>query len=498
MKREGECIDQSAKRIETEIPGTEVQACISDDDQTLKELGSAKKEEGMADKVNARHQLKVWISAKHIYQKDFDKFLKKLEISFVKSKKAPKTDYAIITFATDADKVAGAKVLEVAELKGKSLTVADHAQIERSAPFKSKDISNEEDSRTPLEKIADQVTPLWRKSYQEQLQVKQDRFKKVLRSLKSDIYKLIPKRKKPQVKTNNDGTVSGVPSEECDESKRQQLEWIKEKVKENDGFPCALLDIIPSPVEKEYRNKCEFTFGKDIDGNPTVGFLLGLFKEGYSAVISPDSCLHVSEPAKQIAKSLEKMTRESKLPVYDRITQQGFWRLAQVRTFTSGENSILLQVNSSGFSDSDIEESKTIFLKTVKEMPVNINSCYFQIWDGVFNGFKEDSESELLMGSSVIHENLLDVKFQVSPQAFFQVNTPATETLFSVIKDWVLTKDVSPENVVLLDLCCGTGTIGIALSSHFKKVIGVEMVQDAIKDAQANAELNGILERILI
>ena len=76
MKREGECIDQSAKRIETEIPGIEVQACISDDDQTLKELGSVKNEEVMADKVNSRHQLKVWISAKHIYQKDFDKFFK--------------------------------------------------------------------------------------------------------------------------------------------------------------------------------------------------------------------------------------------------------------------------------------------------------------------------------------------------------------------------------------------------------------------------------------
>lgn len=472
MKREGEIIDQTAKKI---LLDTELNS-----DETT----------DVVEKVKL--QLKVWIAAKHIYQKDFDKFLRKLSIPFLKSKKPPKTDFAIITFATEADKDAAAKVLQLAELKGKSLTVADHIQLDRSEPFKPKLVSIIDDGRSPQERISDQVTPLWRMSYQEQLTIKQDRFKKLLNSLKNDIYKLIPKRKKKPLMENDNGIVTGVPSEECDEGKRNQMAWIKDKVKEYNGLPCPLLDIIPSPIEKGYRNKCEFTFGKDTKGNSTVGFLLGLYKEGFSAVISVENCLHLSETSKIIAKDLEKMVQESNLPVYDRVSHLGFWRLVQVKTFTSGENSILLQVNGSGISDADLQENKNLFIRTVKEMSVEIHSCSFQTWDGVFNGFKEDSTSELLMGTSAIHENLCNVKFQVSPHAFFQVNTPATETLFSLIKDWVLETEVSSENLVLLDLCCGTGTIGIALSPHFKKVIGVEMVEDAINDAKSNAELNGM------
>lgn len=91
-------------------------------------------------------------------------------------------------------------------------------------------------------------------------------------------------------------------------------------------------------------------------------------------------------------------------------------------------------------------------------------------------------------------------RFMISPYSFFQVNTAATEKLYDLIR--VLSVSASPgdsqatdkneENNILLDLCCGTGTIGIALSKSFKHVIGIEMVPEAIEDAKKNAELNSI------
>ena len=94
----------------------------------------------------------------------------------------------------------------------------------------------------------------------------------------------------------------------------------------------------------------------------------------------------------------------------------------------------------------------------------------------------------------------------MSPAAFFQVNTVATEGLYSTIRDWCLATRTDgtavettsnettqkEKDTVILDLCCGTGTIGLVLSQHVKKVIGVEMVKEAIEDAEKNAKLNGI------
>lgn len=68
---------------------------------------------------------------------------------------------------------------------------------------------------------------------------------------------------------------------------------------------CELLDTIQSPEVNGYRTKCEFTIGKDLEGKPTVGFLLGLYRDGITAVLSPNDCLHVSDKAKQVAKAME-------------------------------------------------------------------------------------------------------------------------------------------------------------------------------------------------
>lgn len=79
-------------------------------------------------------------------------------------------------------------------------------------------------------------------------------------------------------------------------------------------------------------------------------------------------------------------------------------------------------------------------------------------------------------------------RFQISPTSFFQVNTLGAEKLYSIAKDW----STSNPNTYLLDVCCGTGTIGLIMSSTAKQVIGIEMVKSAVDDAHKNAELNKI------
>ena len=95
---------------------------------------------------------------------------------------------------------------------------------------------------------------------------------------------------------------------------------------------------------------------------------------------------------------------------------------------------------------------------------------------------------ECVQGKTFIEERLMDLTFKISPQAFFQINTEAAEKLFQqVSKIASLDKDT-----VLYDVCCGTGTIGLCLSSAVKEVHGVDIVEEAIKDANANAKANDV------
>ncbi|XP_044898063.1 tRNA (uracil-5-)-methyltransferase homolog A isoform X4 [Felis catus] len=94
---------------------------------------------------------------------------------------------------------------------------------------------------------------------------------------------------------------------------------------------------------------------------------------------------------------------------------------------------------------------------------------------------------EHVAGDRCIHEDLLGLTFRISPHAFFQVNTPAAEVLYTVIQDWAQLDTGS----TVLDVCCGTGTIGLALAPKVKRVVGIELCQEAVEDARVNAQDNG-------
>merc|ERR1719282_531036 len=118
----------------------------------------------------------------------------------------------------------------------------------------------------------------------------------------------------------------------------------------------------------------------------------------------------------------------------------------------------------------------------------NVTSLYLHLSPARREAGQPDPAPELLSGTPAIQEVLLGRKFSISPQAFFQVNTQAAEILYKMAGDIANLNDKS----TLVDVCCGTGTIGLCLADKVKNVVGVDIVADAIRDAQRNAELNGV------
>ncbi|KAI8847201.1 S-adenosyl-L-methionine-dependent methyltransferase [Chytridium lagenaria] len=331
-----------------------------------------------------------------------------------------------------------------------------------------------DDGKSPQEKIKDQVTPLWRKAYDLQLNDKTLQFKNAFGVMKKKLTEFL---------FNKDIT----------RENKEHLMWLK-----NSGMKrgiCPVSDCVPSPQLSGYRTKCEFTIGFDLEGKISVGFLLGLYKDGITTVISPEGCDNVSEHALNIAKEVQAIVQDSPYVPYDRTHKTGFWKLIQVRTQDSGEAMIIVQVSSLHATPKEIKSAQdTVVARfTSPDCKAPVTTILWQIHDGPHNGISDSAPFEPILGPGYIHENLLGLKFRISPTAFFQVNTQATEKLYSKIGDLCLPSDSTTDsNIVLLDLCCGTGTIGLTMAPRVKRVIGIELVPEAVQDAEENAKSNGI------
>ncbi|KAI9470893.1 MAG: S-adenosyl-L-methionine-dependent methyltransferase [Benjaminiella poitrasii] len=400
------------------------------------------------------------------------KYFKKL--GYTRVKKAPKWDYAFITVDTEEEANECLKTMKESTFKNRTLsgeiiieTEEEHRNKMSGGRRKGGNrdaIQDEDDTRTPAEKLADQVTPLWRKPYEAQIKIKNQKGVRQLIVLKKRVAEL----------SKNARDVN-------------QIKWALEE----GSYPCEILEPVPSPETNGYRTKCEFTIGRDLDGKPTVGFLLGLYREGVTSVLDPSECLNVSDIAKKIAQAMCDYIRKSDLPVYDRVTKEGYWRTLMTKTQSTGDNLVLVQMRDEDLTSERVEEEKQKLIKFWnEESGVKVTTLLFQSWNGSSNGFTDRAPIDVLTGDGYIYENLLGCRFRLSASAFFQVNTPATELLYSKCAEWCSIDET--KKTTLLDLCCGTGTIGITMAKSVDRVIGVEMVPEAIVDAKANAKLNDV------
>lgn len=357
--------------------------------------------------------------------------------------------------------------------------------------------SSAPDSVLKARSARDVATPLAHLTYTDQLEHKKNSLMQTLKKLTRNARKACP---------------NGV----------SLPEWIL-KSREIGGLPCKFEGILESPLVNGYRNKCEFSVGYSLQGKATVGFMLGNFREGITAVEEPADCPNVSMIARRYATIFQEFLQHSGLPLWNRFNNTGFWRQLTVREGRKpgkaaeakisepsiSEVLVMVQVCSKGIDDEilngEFERLAQAFtMGATANSPLPLTALVVQDHKGISNVAsadaplrplpipKEGSDSGPDAGGQIvearIHDYISNLRFCISPTAFFQVNTLAAEKLYSLAGDWA---GLGPDTL-LFDVCCGTGTIGLTLAHRVGMVVGIEMNASAVSDAQRNAELNGI------
>uniref|UniRef100_A0A665X2U6 tRNA (uracil(54)-C(5))-methyltransferase n=1 Tax=Echeneis naucrates TaxID=173247 RepID=A0A665X2U6_ECHNA len=411
---------------------------------------------------------------------DLKKFLAKHNVTPHKIKLFGKQTFAFVTFKNEEERDKAMKMVHGMQWKGQVLSVklakpkVDPILRKRKQqqeegggtggqpPSKRAEGDEEED---PLSvQIANVVTPLWKVPYEEQLRRKEQEVVGVLQRL----------------------------AKELGSTNKALLPWLFAQKGKYNKMCCPLESIQPSPTLTEYRNKCEFLISVGADGeDKTIGFRLGKYKGGSCAVVGPADLCHVSAEAKRVVSEFQKFIRTTPYSVYSPETYEGHWKQLTVRTTRTKQAMAVVFFNPQKLEEEKLDALKGAMRQYFVEgegKDSGMTSLFF-VRDGQRKSPNpEDLPCELVAGKNCIHEELLGLKFRISPHSFFQVNTGGAEVLYSAVGEWAQLDQDS----TVLDVCCGTGTIGISLAKRVKKVIGIEMCQEAVEDAKVNAKLNGL------
>ena len=184
-----------------------------------------------------------------------------------------------------------------------------------------------------------------------------------------------------------------------------------------------------------------------------------------------------------MVKCVSSYFEEKKLPYYHKIAHEGYLRHLLVRRSISGDIIVAL-VTSTQFEHELSELTERI---KMLELEGNITGILHMKNDSVADAVKSE-ETVILYGQDYFYDEILDLKFKITPFSFFQTNTKGAEVLYTIAKDFI--GDI--KDAVVFDLYSGTGTISQVISDTAKKVIGVEIVEEAVDAARENAKLNSI------
>ena len=226
-----------------------------------------------------------------------------------------------------------------------------------------------------------------------------------------------------------------------------------------------------------YRNKAQFPIGTDKDGHVIAGFYAG---RTHSIIPNTDCALGV-EVNEEILTCILKFMEEYQIPAYDEERHKGLVRHVLIRYgFTTKEIMVCLVINGNKLPHSEILTERLAIIDGMTSITLSINKEKTNVIMG--NTIKP------LWGQTYITDYIGDVKYQISPLSFYQVNPVQTEKLYSLALEYAgLTG-----NETVWDLYCGIGTISLFLAKNAKQVYGVEIVPQAIEDAKNNAKINGI------
>lgn len=253
-------------------------------------------------------------------------------------------------------------------------------------------------------------------------------------------------------------------------------------LKENQVYNCIKriggIDLKPQKIVSgeytRYRNKAQYPI--DPQGN------MGFYAVHSHRVISVCDCLLEPPEFARATEIVSKWIKQNNISVYSEENKKGLLRHFYLRKgFKSGEIMAVMVINGNDLPQKDkfVEVLKSVFGENLKSVCLNVNKADNNVVLG--------NENICVFGQSFINDALCGVNIRISPNSFYQVNRTMAEKLYGIAKAYA-----EPKNKTVLDLYCGAGTIGLSMANEAKKIIGVEIVTEAVEDAKRNAAAAGI------
>lgn len=381
---------------------------------------------------------------------------------------------AFLAFKDEKERDEAINKLDGQEWKGRNL-IARVAAARDDPLARKRGLSNElkaqqdellsQEAEEPItdEAIYERICPLLSMPYEEQLEFKASLVKAVLNMSK--------------------------PVQRFSRSLEQDSPKLYEWTTKHKKVCCQFDGVVASPVLKGYRNKCEFSIGRDGE----IGFKIGQYRNGSEHIRRPpDGCPLLTDTMFKIIDMLSNhLKTTSNLKGFDLVTHEGHYRQLTIKCNSKNEYLLIIDINTHGLPEDQLDVAINQTIDLFKGIE-HIVSIYFNISSKGASSNRNQS-LRLVHGQECLHETLTvddnnPLKFRIGPSSFFQVNLKAAELLYRSI---IEVAGLGPTSMVL-DVGCGTGTIGLSLATKVSYVIGIEIVPEAIDDAKANASANNI------
>ncbi len=273
--------------------------------------------------------------------------------------------------------------------------------------------------------------------------------------------------------------------------KEQQVKTLIKPAMDRQDAKFTWEGIKTSPVKFAYRNKMEFTFGDEVMGGPLC---LGMHKRGsFYDIVSVSGCRIVDDDYKTILSAtldfFSPMYERKEITFYHRMKQTGYLRHLLVRkAVRTGD--ILIDLITTTQEEHDLTPYKDMLLSL--DLSGRITGILHTRNDALADAVIDEG-TEILYGQDYFYEYLLGLKFRITPFSFFQTNSLSAEVLYQTVRGYIKSlydqKKIKQDEIIY-DLYSGTGTIAQLLAPVANKVIGVEIVEEAVEAARENAQLN--------
>ena len=259
-----------------------------------------------------------------------------------------------------------------------------------------------------------------------------------------------------------------------------ETKWYRNKLE----YTFSTKIFIPDSEFKELKNHEDSSIGRESVAAipPLGGGGAGFHARGFfDKVVEIDNCWLQAEPNNAIRKTLTDFARENNFSFYDYKLHTGFMRTVMIRICTTGE--VMVNV----VMGEDDETKRNGLLDHLQKKVTGVTSLLYTI-NTKWNDSLYDLNPVVVTGKGYVTERLEDLYFKIGPKSFFQTNTKQAEKLYGVAKEFA---ELTGSETVY-DLYCGTGSIGLFVSKMAGKIVGVEVIDEAIADAKENAALNNI------